>query len=432
MVPLDPWDDGTPPGQDEHPVIAAERLVLSAMLTSAAAIDTAAEIAAPRDFYRPAHQVIAHCIVMMRLAGDPVDPITVAAELGRHHELDKAGGQLYLHTLYAAAPTPAGVAHHARIVADEALLRRIREAGMRMVSRAAAPGADPVDIIAGAERDLAEVTASAADGLADGSMDIGEFCDMEFTRAAPVIPGLLHAAERVIIVAGEGIGKSTLARQLWVMTAAGLHPFTGSAIPPKRTLLVDLENPPSIVAAKARPLRELARQQPGWDDGRARIYARPGGLDVRQPADAQRLAAVIKRAAPDLVIAGPLYKMTVDGGERAEQLHSAVAAFWDRMRERHGIALWLEAHAPMAQQGTRDLRPLGSGVWQRWPEFGRTLRAAQDNSNELIIGKFRGDRDERQWPEKLTRPAYGEAWRWPWKATYRPGTLGVDRRGQAA
>ena len=259
-------------------------------------------------------------------------------------------------------------------------------------------------------------------------MDIGEFCSAEFARAAPVIPGLLHAAERVIVVAGEGIGKSTLGRQVWVMTAAGLHPFTGVRIPPKRTLYLDLENPPSIVQAKTKPLHDLGRQQPGWDDDRARIWSRPGGIDVRQPADAQLLAGVIKRAAPDLVIAGPLYKMTVDGGERAEQLHGAVSAFWDRMRDRYGVALWLEAHAPMAQNGTaRDLRPLGSGIWQRWPEFGKTLRPDQGNPHELIVGRFRGDRDERQWPARLTRPVRGESWKWPWKAEYPKGTFGPEK-----
>lgn len=132
------------------------------------------------------------------------------------------------------------------------------------------------------------------------------------------------------------------------------------------------------------------------------------------------------------MIGGPLYKMTVDGGERAEQLHAAVAAFWDRMRDRYGVALWLEAHAPMAQAGTpRDLRPLGSGVWQRWPEFGISLRANPDNRAELKLGRFRGDRDERQWPDKLVRPAWSEPWKWPWQAVYPPGTF-TREPGRAA
>lgn len=425
MAALDPWADD--PGEGNvHPVIAAEQCVLGAMMSAPSAIEAAVEIIEPRDFLRPAHQIIANRIIVMYAAGEPVDPVALAAALRRDGDLAKVGDAPYLHTLFATVTTAGTIAYHARLVAEHALRRRVVEAGTRMASRGHDPAADPADIIAAAERDLAEVALSAADGGPD-SIDIGEFCAAEFAKAAPVIPGLLHAAERVIVVAGEGIGKSTLARQVWVMTAAGLNPFSGAAIPPKRTLYIDLENPPFIVQGKTRPLLDLARQQPGWDDDRARIYALPGGIDVRQAADAQRLAGVIKRAAPDLIVAGPLYKMTVDGGERAEQLHSAVAAFWDRMRERHGVALWLEAHAPMAQQGTRDLRPLGSGVWQRWPEFGRTLRADSGNPGDLIIGRYRGDRDERQWPERLTRPAWGESWRWPWKAQYPKGTFGPEK-----
>lgn len=427
MVEVDPWD-GVGQGDGEHPVIAAEKSVLAAMLTSAAAIETAVEVAAPRDFLRPAHAVIANRIVTMHATGEHVDPITLARALEADGDLSRCGGRDYLHTLQSSAPVTAAaaVAFHARIVADAAALRRVEEAGVRMVSRARTPGADPAAVIAGAERDLADVVTFT--GTDAAVMDIGEFCAADLPRSAPLIPGLLHAAERVIVVAPEGLGKTTLARQVWVMTAAGLHPFTGTPIPPKRTLYIDLENPPSIVQAKTRPLLDLARQQPGWDDGRARIWSRPGGIDVRQAADAQQLAAVIKAAAPDLVVGGPLYKMTVDAGERAEQLHSAVAGFWDRMRDRHGVALWLEAHAPMAQGGAqRDLRPLGSGIWQRWPEFGISLRADPDDRAQLKVGRFRGDRDERQWPVRLTRPAWGEPWRWPWKAIYPKGTFGPEK-----
>lgn len=414
-------DDG------EYPVITAEKSVLGAMLTSGAAIEAAVEMVAPRDFLRPAHQIIANRIVTMHAVGEHVGPITVAHELEADGDLSKCGGRDYLHTLYSAGPVAAAsaVTWHARIVADAATLRRIEAAGTRMVSRARTPGTDPSAIIAGAERDLADVVTFT--GTDAAVMDIGEFCTADIPHSEPLIPGLLHAAERVIVVAPEGLGKTTLARQVWVMTAAGLHPFTGRPIPPKRTLYLDLENPPSIVQAKTRPLLDLARQQPGWNDGRARIWSRPGGIDVRQPADAQQLAAVIKAAAPDLIVGGPLYKMTVDGGERAEQLHSAVAAFWDRMRDKHGVALWLEAHAPMAQAGTqRDLRPLGSGIWQRWPEFGISLRPDPEDRRHLKIGRFRGDRDERQWPARLVRPAWGEPWRWPWKAEYPKGTFGPE------
>ena len=213
------------------------------------------------------------------------------------------------------------------------------------------------------------------------------------------------------------------------MTAAGLHPFTGTPIPPKRTLLVDLENPPSIVQRKTQaPCSTSPASSPGGTTAARGSTRAPAASTSARPPTPSGSPGSSRGPRPTSSSPGPLYKMTIDGGERAEQLHSAVAAFWNPMRERHGVALWLEAHAPMAQSGSpRDLRPLGSGVWQRWPEFGKTLRADSSNRNELVIGRYRGDRDERQWPERLTRPAYGEPRRWPWKAQYPEGTFGPEK-----
>jgi len=63
------------------------------------------------------------------------------------------------------------------------------------------------------------------------------------------------------------------------------------------------------------------------------------------------LTQIIRQARPDLIVAGPVYKMTRARGERAEPAHAAVADFLDRIRERFGVAWWLEAHAPMRQNG---------------------------------------------------------------------------------
>ena len=133
MVALDPWADDPDDG-GVHPVIAAEQCVLGAMMSSASAIEAAVEIIAPRDFLRPAHQVIANRIVTMYAAGEPVDPVTLAAELRRDGDLGKAGDAPYLHTLFATVTTSGSVAHHARLVADAALRRRVIEAGVPMAS----------------------------------------------------------------------------------------------------------------------------------------------------------------------------------------------------------------------------------------------------------------------------------------------------------
>ena len=46
----------------------------------------------------------------------------------------------------------------------------------------------------------------------------------------------IEQQERVIVVAAEGAGKTTLARQVALMASAGIHPFLRSPMKPVRTL----------------------------------------------------------------------------------------------------------------------------------------------------------------------------------------------------
>ncbi|NCW35378.1 MAG: replicative DNA helicase, partial [Actinobacteria bacterium] len=84
----------TPP-QD----LVAEQSVLGGMLLSKDAIADVVEIIRERDFYRPAHELIYDAIIDLYGRGEPVDPVTVSAELTKRGDMAKAGGAPYLHTL---------------------------------------------------------------------------------------------------------------------------------------------------------------------------------------------------------------------------------------------------------------------------------------------------------------------------------------------
>jgi replicative DNA helicase len=180
--------------------------------------------------------------------------------------------------------------------------------------------------------------------------------------------------------------------------------------------MIDLENPPALMRKRLRWIIDQARTIPGWDPARCQMWSYPGGIDVRDPAGRRMLMSVIARSKPDLILGGPVYKMTIDRGERAEQQHSGVTSFWDAVRAEHGCALWLEAHAPMEQAGQRAMRPVGSGIWLRWPEYGISLTESKDQNDKtgtLRVGTFRGHRQHRTWPVKLIR-----AKPWPFEAVY--------------
>lgn len=222
-----------------------------------------------------------------------------------------------------------------------------------------------------------------------------------------VIPGVLERGERVMVVAAEGVGKTMLARQVALCAAAGIHPFTFQKIPPIRTLTIDLENPEKIIRRTSRSIMAQAMRHSGVKKVDAHLLVKPDGLDLTSAKDRILIEQYIEMVKPELICLGPMYKSFVDNGTRtSEALAIEVAKYLDMIRDVYKCALWLEHHAPLGSTGaSRDLRPFGSSVWSRWPEFGIALTPDPTNLAGYVydVGHFRGARDKRPWPTKLTR-----------------------------
>ncbi|MFI9206269.1 replicative DNA helicase [Streptomyces sp. NPDC053048] len=140
--------------------VNAEQSVLGGMLLSKDAIAEVVEVLkAPRPgvFYRPAHELIYAVAYRMWTEGDPVDPITLAAELTRLGEITRAGGAPYLHTLVQQVPTAANAAYYAEIVLERSVLRLGVEIGTRLAQRCYAAQGDPKDIYDAAQAELQQV-----------------------------------------------------------------------------------------------------------------------------------------------------------------------------------------------------------------------------------------------------------------------------------
>ena len=149
-------DDRRQPPQD----MGAEQSVLGGMLLSKDAIADVLEKLRARDFYRPNHQSIYDAILDLYGRGEPADAVTVAAELDRRGLLVRIGGAPYLHTLISMVPTAANAGYYAGIVAEKAVLRRLVEAGTRVVQYgyAGAEGADVAEVIDRAQSEIYDVT----------------------------------------------------------------------------------------------------------------------------------------------------------------------------------------------------------------------------------------------------------------------------------
>ncbi|MCW2901073.1 MAG: hypothetical protein JWO67_3338, partial [Streptosporangiaceae bacterium] len=181
-----------------------------------------------------------------------------------------------------------------------------------------------------------------------------------------------------------------------------------------RVLVLDVENSRRQLQRRYRRIRlqvdSLVHQHgmPPVDWGNAlRIVSRPEGVSLTDPRELGRIEQAISATGPDLVVCGPLYKMS--GLDiRDEQAALELCSCLDSLRVRHQFTLIAEAHAGHSADGggARRVRPIGSSVFLRWPEFGFGIAPAeeaahQEHPDTVEVRHWRGARDERNWPRLL-------------------------------
>jgi replicative DNA helicase len=264
-------------GFDRQPPqdLTAEQSVLGGMMLSKDAIADVVEVLRPNDFYRPAHQLVYDCILDLYSRGEPADAVTVAAELERRAEIRRVGGAPYLHTLIATVPTAANASYYAEIVAEKAILRRLVEAGTRIVQLGytGAEGADVNEIVDRAQSSIYEVTERrmsedyvALEELLQPTMDEIDAIASRGGSSLGVPTGFedldavtngLHPGQMIIVAARPGIGKA-LALDTPLPTQTGWTTM-GTVAVGDRVLGADGQ-PTTVIAAT-----EIMRQRPCYE-----------------------------------------------------------------------------------------------------------------------------------------------------------------------
>jgi len=391
----------------------AERFVLGACMLNPAVVPEMVDALAATDFYRPGNGAVFAAIVALWERGDPVDAKTVSAEM---KGVGASDGDLL--TMISSTPSTSNVGSYAALVVAHAARRQLLRLSGEMAD-AAYKLVDPGDIVDDALARLAAVDLPLAH-LPAGLMRTSDLLTMpESDRQSWVVPGLLRRDWRVILVAPEGVGKTLVLQQVGLCASQGIHPFGFEPIAPVRVLFVDLENPSGRIASGYRLITPyLAGRAKDYDEDRAWLWHREGGVNLRTRHDRADLEAVLAAVRPDLVCMGPTYKASIKApGEGYEEPAMEVARVLDGLRMRYGFALLMEDHAPQATGGRRDLRPIGSSVWLRWPDIGVALQPDQQ-TKRLTLARFRGDRLENDWPTHLDRGGPGEQ---PWVGRWETG-----------
>lgn len=105
--------------------LEAEKAVLSALLLDNQELTKVMTELKPEDFYHPAHRSIFRSMTALHDASQPVDLHTLADHLNTHGQLDSVGGPAGLAEIADYEATAANVLHHAGIVRDKGLKRRL-------------------------------------------------------------------------------------------------------------------------------------------------------------------------------------------------------------------------------------------------------------------------------------------------------------------
>ncbi len=270
-------DFGRQPPQD----MTAEQSVLGGMLLSKDAIADVLEKLRPGDFYRPAHQSIYDAVLDLYSRGEPADPVTVAAELDRKGELRRIGGPPYLVTLTQTVPTAANAGFYAEIVAEKAILRRLVEAGTRIVQfgYAGAEGQDVAEVVDRAQAEVYEVTERRTvedfvvleellqptmdeiDSIASrGGISLG--VPTGFSELDEVTNGL-HPGQMIIVAARPGVGKA-LALDTPLPTPTGWTTMGEVAVGDR---LIDAQGRPTAVVAATEVMTGRPCYEVEFSDG---------------------------------------------------------------------------------------------------------------------------------------------------------------------
>ncbi|AXQ65168.1 helicase [Gordonia phage Schmidt] len=410
----------------------AEQALLGTVMSSPGAVVDVFRSVAPDDWYRPKHQELAGVLGKMLKSGQGIDAVSVHGQV-QAQGLGRSWDAADLFTLVQLASPAHVAAEHAKRIRALSGRRKLVQGCQRAIQRLQTPTffEEDGDVRQTTNElrqfcEVAEQTTSVQEQPAPTPM--GEFL-AEPDRHDWLVPGLLERMDRIVVTGAEGGGKSVLCTQMAACLAAGVHPFSGEVMGNGdhrvRVLIVDCENSPAQsrrryrwVIRRVDTIRERNGFDPvDWSDSMA-IDIRPAGIDLLSPRDVSWLEHAISSVSPDLLVLGPLYKLHHEDPS-SEPAARELAWVLDGLRERHGFALLTEAHAGKSKdiEGVRNMAPIGSSMWLRWPEFGFGLVRSKNDPGrgraELVdVVSWRGAREEREWPDELS---HGGDLTLPWR-----------------
>lgn len=358
----------------------AEQSVLGSMLLSKDAMADVIEVVRSEDFYKPAHEAIFNVAVSLYNSGDPVDALTVGAELQRTSQLGRIGGAEYLHTLISVVPSAASAGYYARLVREQAILRRLVEAGTRIAAMGYdSDGAEVDAVVDGAQAEIFAVTErrNSEDYLAIGDIleHTLEEIDASSSRDGQMLgtptgfrdlddlTGGLQGGQMIVVAARPAIGKSTL----------GLDIARASAIKANRA---------AVIFSLEMSREEITKRMLSAESGVKLTSLTKGPMG---PAEWERLAQTAAQVAK-----APLY---IDDSPNMSLME--IRAKCRRLKQQHDLGLVVVDYLQLMSSGRRV-----ESRQQEVSEFSRALKLLAKEIDVPVIAISQLNRGPEQRTEK--------------------------------
>ena len=207
--------------------VEAEQAVLGSMLTDKDAVISAIEVLKEDDFYRTDNKSIYEAIINLYNRAEPIDIITVKAELESLGKFEQVGGLEYLASLPDKVPTTANAMKYIKIVEEKSTLRNLIKTANEIIELGYDPTEDVSDIMEGAEKKIFNIMQNndkksyspIKDILVDSFTQLEELYNRKqhitgvpsgFTELDYKTAGF-HGSDLVLIAARPAMGKSAFA-----------------------------------------------------------------------------------------------------------------------------------------------------------------------------------------------------------------------------
>ena len=137
--------------------IELEEAVLGAMLIDKKGVDEVIDLLEPEAFYKSSHKNIFESIFRLFQNSQPIDLLTVSADLRKNGKLESIGGDYYLVNLTQKVASSAHIEFHARIILQKYIQRSLIRISNEIIESSYKESVDVFDLLDEAESKLYDV-----------------------------------------------------------------------------------------------------------------------------------------------------------------------------------------------------------------------------------------------------------------------------------